>query len=60
MQFFKGNGDHDDEDDVGHAFALLVHSNHTVTTLGSFSLWGSILNGGDNYGKFGPISRSVQ
>ena len=55
--FEIGNGDN--KEDVGHDFALLVHSNHSVTTLGSFSRWVSILNDGDTYGKYGPVSRSI-
>ena len=52
--FFVGKEDH-----VGHDFAVLVHSNHSVTSLGSFSTWVSILNTGDTYGRYGPISRSI-
>ena len=57
----EGNGDDEkaEEDAAGHDFALLVHSNHSVTSLGSFSRWVSILNGGDTYGQYGPISRSI-
>ena len=58
--FFVGkiNGDAE-EDAAGHDFALLVHSNHSVTTLGSFSHWVSVLNGGDTYGQYGPVIRSI-
>ena len=58
--FFVGkiNGDVE-EDAAGHDFALLVHSNHSVTTLGSFSHWVSVLNGGDTYGQYGPVIRSI-
>ena len=55
--FFVSSGDSQDSDSIGHDFALLVHSNATITTLGSFSLWGSILNGQDTYNRYGPISR---
>ena len=55
--FFASSGNSEDEDSIGHDFALLVHSNATITTLGSFSLWGSILNGQDTYNRYGPISR---
>ena len=57
--FFVSSGDSQNADDIGHDFALLVHSNATITTQGSFSLWGSILNGGDTYNRYGPISRHV-
>ena len=57
--FFVSSGDSNNSEDVGHDFALIVHSNATITTQGSFSLWGSILNGGDTYNRYGPISRQV-
>ena len=34
----------------GHDFALLVQSDHTITSEGSFSLWASVLNKGKKYG----------
>ena len=57
--FFVGTGNGDNPDDIGHDFALLVHSNHTVTSHGSFSLWAHILNNGDNYSEYGFVSRSL-
>ena len=56
--FFVGMGDDADDDHVGHDFAVLVHSNNTVITQGSFSRWASILNNGDTYGRYGFVSRS--
>ena len=57
--FFVGKENGDNDEDVGHDFALLVGSNHTVTTLGSFSRWALILNGGDTYSDYGPVIRSI-
>ena len=39
-----------EDDNRGHDFALLVQSNHTITSEGSFSLWASVLNKGQKYG----------
>ena len=39
-----------EDENRGHDFALLVQSNHTITSEGSFSLWASVLNKGQKYG----------
>lgn len=57
--FFVSKCKDDNDDDIGHDFALLVHSNHSVTSLGSFSMWSSLLNSGETYGKYGPMIPSV-
>ena len=39
-----------EDDNMGHDFALLVQSSHTITSEGSFSLWASVINKGRKYG----------
>ena len=48
--FFVGRGNSQKVDDIGHDFALMVHSNHTISTWGSFSHWMAVLNHGEKYG----------
>ena len=48
--FFVGKGNSKKPGDIGHDFALMVHSNHTISTWGSFSHWSAVLNHGDKYG----------
>ena len=57
--FFVGKGkceqndnkcEQNEDDNMGHDFALLVQSTHTITSEGSFSLWASVLNKGRKYG----------
>ena len=48
--FFVGRGNSKKPEDIGHDFALMVHSNHTISTWGSFSHWMAVLNHGNKYG----------
>ncbi|KAM9299443.1 galactoside alpha-(1,2)-fucosyltransferase 2-like [Gastrophryne carolinensis] len=36
-----------DESSPAHDFALLVHCNHTIMTIGSFGIWASYMTGGE-------------
>ncbi|CAM5173944.1 unnamed protein product [Eretmochelys imbricata] len=42
--YFSGDGK---ESSPGRDFALLVHCNHTIMTIGSFGIWASYLAGGE-------------
>ena len=47
--FFVGRGNSKNIDDIGHDFALVVHSNHTINTWGTFSHWLAVLNTGEKH-----------
>ncbi len=57
--FLGGSGNGDDPDQVAYDLALLVHSNHTIVTQGSFTMWAALLCGGDVLTKYGLISQSA-
>jgi hypothetical protein len=44
-----------DPDAAAYDFALLVNCNHTITTRGTYSMWISLLTGGEYYSEYGPI-----
>ena len=47
--FFVGRGNSKNIDDIGHDFAQVVHSNHTINTWGTFSHWLAVLNTGEKH-----------
>lgn len=51
--FFVGDGD--EESGIGFDLAVLAHSNHTIMSRGTFSMWGAILCGGEQYSEYGTI-----
>ena len=51
--FFVGDGDEDSG--IGFDLSVLAHSNHTVMSRGTFSMWGAILCGGEQYSEYGTI-----
>ena len=46
---FVGRGNSKNIDDIGHDFAQVVHSNHTINTWGTFSHWLAVLNTGEKH-----------
>ncbi len=56
---FMGSGNGNDMGKVAFDMALLVHSNHTIVSQGSFSFWSSMLCGGDVYTRYGIIGKEV-
>ncbi|XP_059085006.1 galactoside 2-alpha-L-fucosyltransferase SEC1-like isoform X4 [Tigriopus californicus] len=53
--YFLGKGDTNSPDAIGYDLALLASCNHTIITWGSFSMWASILSGGEYYSEYGVI-----
>ncbi len=52
--FFVGDGTETDEG-IGVDLALMVYSNHTIITRGTFSMWAAMLCGGEYYTEYGTI-----
>ena len=53
--FFVGRGEPDSDEAVGVDLALLVLSNATILSRGTFSSWAGFLNGGEYYNEAGLI-----
>jgi galactoside 2-L-fucosyltransferase 1/2 len=53
--FFVSQGKNDDPDSIGFDLAIMAHSNHTVISRGTYSMWGSLLCGGEYYTEYGAI-----
>ncbi len=45
----------EDPDAIGYDLAVMVASDYTIITRGSFSSFCAILNGGEYYGPYGPV-----
>ena len=59
--YFVGDGERhladegEDRDAASFDLALLASCNHTIITRGTFSMWASILAGGEYFTEYGPI-----
>ena len=53
--FYAGAGDPDADGAIGADLALLARCNATLITRGTFSMFASVLNGGQYYTEYGMI-----
>ena len=53
--FFVGSGIGDDDIEIGYDFAILSNCNASVISRGTFSMWSSVLAGGEYYTEYGML-----